>query len=64
LFLKTGKLKFVPIKPYAELRCALKKFSKEETCLISEHIYSVVRTHFDQNGGDLLSPSATIEANQ
>ena len=54
----------MPIKPYAELRCALKKFPKKEACLISEYIYPFARTHFDQNGGDLLSPLATIEANQ
>ncbi len=41
LFLKTGKLKFVPIKPYVELRFALKKIPKKEACMISERVTGI-----------------------
>jgi hypothetical protein len=58
LFLKDKKIKFVPIKPYAELRSALKKFLKNEVS------FSVVRSEGFELGRSETSLSPQFQRRQ
>jgi len=49
LFLINQKLKFVPIKPYASLREALKFFPEKGLSIIGAHLYDLARGYFLDN---------------